>query len=102
MTTQNISYLEIIPEEILYEIAKKLKLNEILPLCLSNKNLNNKICDSEVFWKRRYLSRFNVTDEIYENFKNITWKKLNFAIDGKRHCNDYSYPLYIFERFSLD
>lgn len=103
MTTQNISYLEIIPEEILYEIVKKLKLNKILPLCLSDKNLNNKICDSEVFWKRRYLSRFNLTDEIYQRIKHIPWKKINFDIDGKRHSNEYIYPLYSFEfKYDMD
>src|SRR3972149_8084782 len=65
--------LDEISNDILYEIMIKSQINDIFNLCLTNKNINNKICNDQNFWERKFIYDFGKDwlnkDDIIKDFK---------------------------------
>lgn len=61
------NYLEIISKDILYEILFKINLDDIINLCITNKNLNEKICENQEFWNGKLNREFSKSLKYLEN-----------------------------------
>jgi len=57
--------MENIPNDLLYDIVIKLDFKDIFYLCLINNNLNKKICQNDLFWKRLFKYQFGFIKDDY-------------------------------------
>lgn len=76
-----------LPSDIWKEIAINLEPEEVLNLCLTSVNFNEKICNSDTFWRKKLLKDYNV--KIIENPKLI----YETIFKNKRFCEENFNPL---------
>jgi len=57
--------MENIPNDLLYDIVIKLEFKDLFYLCLTNNNLNKKICQNDLFWKRLLKHQFGFINDDY-------------------------------------
>jgi len=63
--------IESLPQELVQQMALKLKLNDLYHLCASNRRLNSVLCADRRFWHLRYENDYGKT----EHDREVDWKK---------------------------
>lgn len=85
--------MENLPNDVLIYMALSMDLPEILSLCRVNSNINNIICDNEVFWMNKLRHDYNIhghKDNYKTRYKYITdqLKDPNTALQFGSVTND--------------
>lgn len=74
-----------------YEIILGLKRQDLINLCLTNKALNEKLCNNEDFWRTKFIKEYG---NIQFN-SNYSWKQLYWNYNSNYNklyiFNDYDY-----------
>jgi hypothetical protein len=65
----NLSF-DILPYEIILQIASTLSLTQITSFCLSNKRFNEAICNNDFFWHQKFVAEIGPVEY------NGSWKEL--------------------------
>ena len=61
----DISKLEQLPRDVLWELAINLDYADIIKLCQTNKNLNQKLCQQDTFWRRKLLKEYPDYEQLF-------------------------------------
>ncbi len=65
--------LEGLPNDMLFETLKELDFPNIISVCQSSKNLNERVCENEVFWQTYIRHWF--PEKAHEKYDHQTWKE---------------------------
>lgn len=82
-----VDYLSQLPEELLMEMVLDFNPNEIQRLCVSNREINRKLCDKEHFWMRKFIRDHGHRPDFWVS----SWKELYFGIDTVYAFGDIMY-----------
>ena len=96
--------METLPKDMLYQIAKDMKIRDFIHLCIANKRVNEKICKNNDVWRYRL-------DKEFPNWGNFNLDKLPIdsyvflyqlkILKKKLNLQENIYELYIKKRFEL-
>ncbi len=72
MDPGDVSFLLSLPLEKLFDIALHIPLSDLTSLCQTHRELNDKLCNNDIYWQARYIQDFGKTYEHVEEVSN--WK----------------------------
>lgn len=76
---ENIQYMSLIPNEIVFDLALEASLRDIYNLCQVESRFGDLLCDNENFWRKKFLHDYGFIPigyggtwkELYRNYNNI-------------------------------
>ena len=65
------NHLSHLNRDLLIELALDLDLPEVIKFCSSSQRINKTICESDVFWRKKFIKDYGD----YPKVENKTWKE---------------------------